>query len=288
MRSILKYAMVGAALVASSAYADVLLPATGNGELTLFVRNNTTGAVYARGLQVTVNDVLTQAAIQTGAYSGPVDTTANTFKLPTAGIGADANLTSFLGAGSDFSWTVMAGDSTSTAASTPGNTGGRRYLVTTQLDIANNVGAIPTNVNLQSLYGNLQGTLSDLNANLPDAAGSSTKTDGLWGTPGSPYDADQDWFGAGLSDANALGSAAHFYLFSSVQGTNATAARAYQGFDLKLSSTGTLESVSAVTPPPVPLPPALWLLGSAIVGFTSVARRRKPVADGMSVSAVLA
>jgi len=159
--------------------------------------------------------------------------------------------------------------------------------VTTQLDIANNVGALPTNVNLQSLYGNLQGTLSDLNANLPDAAGSSTKTDGLWGTPGSPYDADQDWFGAGLSDANALGSAAHFYLFSSVQGTNATSARAYQGFDLKLSSTGKLESVSA-TPPPVPLPPALWLLGSAIVGVTSVARRRKPAADGVNVSAVMA
>src|SRR5512147_1560280 len=75
MRSIFKFAMVGAALVASSAYADVLLPSSGNGELTLFVKNNTTGAVYARGLQITVDNVLTQAAIQSGAFTGPVQST---------------------------------------------------------------------------------------------------------------------------------------------------------------------------------------------------------------------
>jgi hypothetical protein len=284
MRSIYKFAMVGAALVASSAYADVLLPNTGNGELTLFVKNNTTGAVYARGLQLTVDDILTQSAIQTGAYTGPVQSTGYALS---SSIGPDANLTSFLGGGSDFSWTVMAGDNTSTAVNTAGSLGGRRYVVTTQLDIANNTGQIPTNSNLNSIYGNLQGMLNDLNANLPDGSGTSAKQDGLWGTPGSPYDADQDWFGAGLADANALGSAAHLYLFSSVTGTNASSARAYEGLNLRLTSTGVLESVASTAP--VPLPPALWLLGSALVGVTGVARRRRaPEANATQIAAVTA
>ena len=275
MRSMFKFAMVGAALVASSAYADVLLPSSGNGELTLFVKNNTTGAVYARGLQLTVDSVLTQSAISSGAYTGPVQSTG--YSLPSP-IGPDATLTSFLGAGTDFSWTVMAGDNTSPALSQAGATGGRRYVVTTQLDLSNNTGSIPSNSNLNSIYGNMQGMMVDLNGALPNSSGSST-TSGLWGTPGTPYDADQDEFGAGLPDANALNSAAHLYLFAGQQGTNATAARVYEGLKLTLTSNGTLVST--------PLPPALWLLGSALVGITGVARRRRAAeTQGTELSAV--
>ncbi|HVY81222.1 MAG TPA: hypothetical protein VG994_09600 [Steroidobacteraceae bacterium] len=280
MRSIYKLAMVGAALVASSAYADVLLPNSGNGELTLFVRNNTTGAVYARGLVLTVDDILTQAEIQAGAYTGPVQSMG--YSLP-APIGPDANLTGFLAAGNDFSWTVMAGDSTSTPVNTAGALGGRRYVVTTQQDLAEFQGQIPNNSNLNSLYGNLQTMLVDLNGALPDGSGTSTPVDGLWGNPGTPYDADQDWFGAGLPDANPLGAAAHLYLFSSVTGVNASLARVYEGLNLRLTSTGTLESVGV---PSVPLPPALWLLGSALVGVTGVARRRNAGASGTELAAV--
>ena len=73
MKTIAKLGLVGLALAASSAHADVFLPNTGNGELTLFVRNDVTGEVYARGLQIRIDSVLSQAQIDAG-YTGDTST----------------------------------------------------------------------------------------------------------------------------------------------------------------------------------------------------------------------
>jgi hypothetical protein len=44
---------------------------------------------------------------------------------------------------------------------------------------------------------------------------------------------------------------------------------------LELTSTGTLESVPSTTPPPpVPVPAALWLFGSGLLGLAGVGRRK--------------
>src|ERR1041385_7971672 len=121
MKTFVKLGLIGLTLAAPAAYADVALPGTGNGELTLFVRNETTGAVYARGLQVRLDDILTQAHIDAG-FAGDVSTGLAeqlNYALPT--IGPDANLSSFLGAGSaaGFTWTIMAGDSVGSNNSSP-------------------------------------------------------------------------------------------------------------------------------------------------------------------------
>jgi hypothetical protein len=43
-----------------------------------------------------------------------------------------------------------------------------------------------------------------------------------------------------------------------------------------LSATGLLTLTgNTVTPPTVPLPPAVWLLGSGLLGLVGVSRRRK-------------
>jgi hypothetical protein len=250
--------LAGAAgLGAMTASADVVLPGTGNGELTLFVRNDTTGAVYARGLGVQVDNVLTQADI-VGSPAQPGATPKN-YLLPT--IGPDAALTAFLNGSDSFSWTIMAGDNTGALTA-----GAKRYLTTTQLDLTN--GTSVTGANLATSYNNLNQMLTTLNDFLPDTSGSSVSANGQWRQTGAvPGSGAGDWYGIGPNNVNSLGSAANFYMLSS-NGTGA--ARVFQFADVRLSANGTLSSVSAV-----PLPAAVWLLGSGLVGLAGIGRRRK-------------
>jgi hypothetical protein len=137
MRSLVKIAVAGALLASgATAYADVAQPDSGNGELVLFVRDGSNESrVYARGLGITMDQLLTQAQI-TGDPTKPnpqdasnnfADTDTLTFSLGSA-IGPDANLTQFLSSGSNFQWTIMGGDNQG------GQTGegNRRYVTTTQ------------------------------------------------------------------------------------------------------------------------------------------------------------
>ena len=104
----IKLALAGSTLLAASAYADVATPASGNGELVLFVRDNTTNTTYARGLGVNTLDVLSQATVTANQpYTAPV---ATGYQLST--LAPDANLTAFLGgthASDNFTWAIEGG-----------------------------------------------------------------------------------------------------------------------------------------------------------------------------------
>jgi hypothetical protein len=265
--------MVGTALLAgSTAFADVTLPSTGDGELVLFVRDTSNPSrVYARGLGVTLNQVLNESVVTGGAYTGPIQ--QFTYSLPN--VGPDAALASFLAQSGTYSWTIMAGDSVGN--NTSGNP--RRYLTTTQVDFASNNPGI-LNSTLGSSYGNLNTLLGDLNGNLPDTAGSSVQPSGLWGDPTSSSGSSAtDWFGVGPNNENALGTAANLYILTSSAATGGGTsggqfARVYQAADIVLEANGSLHSVSGSNPPEVPLPAAVWLLGSALAGFAAIGRRR--------------
>jgi hypothetical protein len=249
-------ALTGAMLPAAPALADVVLPSTGNGELVLFVRNNQTNQVYARGLGITMDQVMTQTQIQgAGAYSGPQ---LFNYTLPT--IGPDTNLTAFLalGSSSGWSWTIMGGDSTGAVA-----IGDKRYVTTTTAGPPTTI----TGTQLSTVYNNLNGMFGTLNGFLPDPSGSSQYPDGLWGDPASAQGAAAtNWFGAGPSNVNTLGdmNGANFYLLTT--NGNTAAGRVYVLNDVFLMADGTLAAV--------PLPGALWMFGSALLGLVGVARRR--------------
>lgn len=259
LKKVVAIAIAGAsALGAMTASADVINTDTGNGELTLFVRNETTGDVYARGLQIQLDDILTEGAIQTGDYTGGQANQRN-YVLPT--IGPDANLTSFLGQAGTFTWTIMAGDNTGLV----NVTGGKRYLTTTQADLTN--GTTVTINNLGSSYNSLLTMLNQLNAFLPDTSGSSITSDGQWRQTGAtPGSGAGNWYGVGPSNINDLGSAANLYMLAAPGGSGA--ARVYQFADVTLQADGTLVSA-------VPLPAAFWLLGTGLAGLAGVSRRRK-------------
>lgn len=273
MKTIAKLGLVGLALAASSAHADVFLPNSGNGELTLFVKNDTTGAVYARGLQIRLDDILTQADIDAG-YTG--DTSLGlvqsiSYSLST--IGPDANLAGFLNGTDSFSWTIMAGDSSGTNFATPD---ARRYLTTTQVTFGEENPSGVTNNNLVS-FAQLQTVQNLVNENIAGTTqgdGSSTAVNGQWRQTGAiPGNISGDWFGAGPDTVNQLGSAAHLYLFTTAGGGNSGLARTYQALDVRLNADGTLEAVGVA---PVPLPPAAWMLISGLLTLAGVGRRKQP------------
>jgi hypothetical protein len=282
MKTIAKLGLVGLALAASSAHADVFLPNSGNGELTLFVRNETTGEVYARGLQIRLEQVLPQSTISAG-YTGDSSLgIVQQINYSLSTIGPDANLNSFLGVAGAKTWTIMAGDNVGV-----GNTASpdaRRYLTTTSATTwdESNPNSV-SNSNLNSTWNNLQQMLLTLNDNIAgdvQGDGSSTAANGQWRQGGTVPGADMgNWAGAGPDTSTAIGTAAHLYILTTSHvgsgSGNAGLARTYQGFDVILNSNG---SLSAVAPPAVPLPAAVWMLASGLVTLAGVGRRNSKAA----------
>lgn len=259
MKKVVAIAIAGASgFGAMGASADVINAESGNGELTLFVRNDVTGAVYARGLEIQLDAILTQGAIQGTPYTAGA-ANEREYVLPT--IGPDANLTSFLAQAGTFSWTVMAGDNTGAAAVV----GGKRYLTSTPVDLTN--GTVITTGNLGSSFNNYLTMINQLNGFLPDVSGSSVSSNGQWRQTGAvPGSEAGSWYGMSLNNANDIGSAANLYLLAG--SGSGGAARVYQFSDIILRADGTLYS-------PVPLPAAFWLLGTGLAGLAGVSRRRK-------------
>lgn len=277
MKTYLKLGLVGLALAASTAHADVALPSTGNGELTLFVRNDTTGEVYARGLQINIESVLSMATVN-GAFTGDTATGAvQQINYSLSTIGPDANLSGFLNNTDSFSWTIMAGDNTS------GTNDQRRYLTTTLVSYGTAAeGKTPsavTNGNLGTNWNNLNTMLNTLNGVLAGSTvgdGTSTATNGQWRQTGAvPGSQMGNWSGQGPNTVVGLGTAAHLYVLTTVTGGTGARARVYEGFDVVLNLDG---SLSAVAPPSVPLPPAVWMLMSGLVTLAGVGRRKNGTA----------
>jgi hypothetical protein len=267
MKSLWKFSALAAVAVGGSlAHADIspLTTAATGSELVLFVRDISAGAspdrVYARGIGVTVDDILTSAGAG-GTYTGAGQDIGYT--LPT--IGPDLNLTAFLGGGTDFVWTIMGADTAGTAAFA------QRYVTTTQFDAADPFATLPSNSALRTVWSQISPMLTDLNGILPDGAGTSTTTNGLWGQTGGAYENASNWFVGGIGTENALGVAANLYLLTNSSTSNLASARVFAGLDVVLTALGELK---AVTVNAVPLPPALLLLGSAFAGLAGIARRK--------------
>lgn len=270
--------LAGTAVTALPAIADTVTPDTGNGELVLYVYDSHTDQTYVRGLGVTEDSLLTIAQAQSSGYAG----STMTENKGIAGLPHDSGLTAFLATdpAADYTYAIMAGGVQN--GGNVKNTGADRYVTTALANFTGGAGS-KTNSQLNGAFGNLLFTQTAANgainsgATLDKASGVSD-VGGVLSPNLSPN--PQGWYGSSLNQMAALGQQTNLYMLvtngtaTGVNGGNTTLAQYYKFLQVTLDANGDLTSAAGGTAP-VPVPAALWLLGSGLVGLAGVGRRRR-------------
>lgn len=232
-----------------AAHADIVPYSSGDGSLFFNVLDTSLQKSYVRDLNTPISTF-----DGAGSYS----------------FTADANLSSFLSSGSgNYLWSVFGGDSTGTTAGTV------RYFTT-----STNLGSVtaPINSRLYGLYGD-EAYLTNINAVLPN-------DDSILSLVSASADSTyyktqvQTWNNTGdfVANKTGFGSVGFFSLttnggISGLQGGNNPSTRATFGDWTWDAANATLSYGSGQTV--VPIPGAIWLLGSGLLGLAGIGRRKK-------------
>jgi hypothetical protein len=260
---------VAAALSIGAAHASITPPGQGQGELIEWVVDNTTGHTYARGIGVDETAILPASSIITDsttfdAMQQPVSTGTT---LPT--ITADGALTTFLaqnGGHDAFSFGVLAAG-LGTGGATKQVPGAQVVEFTSTQSIAASNLNTPSGNTIASLEGSVAATVTTING----VIGSSAKS-GDVSSQFNPNSPEFDLYAASIATVSALGTQMNLYAMTP-DNSKSTAGQLYTAGLITMTSDGTLEAVGG-TPPTVPLPAAVWLLGSGLLGLAGVGRRR--------------
>jgi hypothetical protein len=262
MKNLVKLGVAGSLALgaAVTAHASIVVPSSSGstGDVILFadVFNGTTLVnAYAGDTGVTVDSI--------GGGTRPTGTFL------------DSNLSTFLAsatAGTTVIWALEGGG---------GHAGPAPYLVSTasaaqvatnpKLPFGNQTGST-----LQSWGGGLASQLGNINGliNGPGTSITINNDTQASGTGFNPFALGADvsnWYGGTTPiSTSGLGTSANFYLVSAAsQAVGATAAQT-ELFTATLSASGlTFANLTAV-----PIPAAVWLLGSGLLGFAGVMRRK--------------
>jgi len=269
-------AAVSLALISVSAHAALVAPGQGsavpsNTGLFLEAWNATSGATEVVNLSYAFTDIAAANAGNLNTASGPAWTTASNpagsgtvsqLNFGTIANASTANFTNFTVASAASA--TQSGITSITGASV--TSGGNPSTIT-----ISGIGTVV--LNIQSEIANW-GSLTTSGTYF-DSAGTST-ANALSGPSLSGT-----WNNGGISAA-AVGTAAAYYgilgnasFSTTVDGIakRSTQTTAYSGFWF-LSSSGQLTYNIASAAAPVPLPAAVWLLGSGLLGLIGVGRRR--------------
>ncbi len=284
MNKILKLSVASAlALGYVTAHAQIAQPSTGSSDLVLFAEIiNSSGNVvgsYARDTGISINSVLPTASLAASGSTTPAGG-FTTISLGSVNLAADANMTSFLAldaSGDSVEWAIEGGQYT--GGTTAGNFGGvgNAKFVTTLPSTTPVTNLTGKNVGNLTKWANIDGDITTINANIAAAGGTSsvfgaaTASAGLWDATGTGA-ALMNWYSNGPQTATAtvtseLGTLQTLYGVTGDGGTTTIGKlQTYSLGQLELTSNGTLETV--------PVPAALWLFGSGLLGLAGVGRRK--------------
>jgi hypothetical protein len=277
MKNLIRIAVAGA--LAAGYHSAVLAqtaPSSDNSDLYLVVANP--GA--AGGGATFVEDIGSSYSINTVLPASDYSTLNNVL-TPVSGPGTDlgpsAALTAFLSANpaAGDQWAIIAVQFNGTATTHPAKPGGDISIFTAPGTSSGTVAGMELG-NLETIGTGFQGDYNYFSAGYTAGGKSYMWTNGstggnVWGAGGtSGNGGSTDLYNQGPSQAGiGLGTGATLY---GVTGNSTTGElESYIiGQYVELTTTGTLEFVNTV----VPLPAAVWLFGSALLGLAGVGRRR--------------
>jgi hypothetical protein len=260
------------ATAANAANISVPAPSTGNSNLLLFVTDASNHTTYTRVLSQLVTGPTGEFTYAGGGTEGAITTYTGDANF-TVNTGADSTLTSFIStantAGDTLDWGIIAG-----AYTAPTSTTGNAIAIATTSDGDGSIVTVTNAALSNTMLSNTAGLGKDLSSSKltgkpQDAFGNATNQ-GIFGTSSSQSQTNLTFYGAGVDMAGlALGASSTLYAMTAGTVNNVL------GFNLgkvTLSLDGT--SLTFVGNSAVPLPAAVWLLGSGLVGLAGIGRRR--------------
>ncbi len=287
MKNLVRLAVAGALVAGyhSAAFAQAATqPSSDAADLWLFVSDPSAGTTFAEDTGITVNSLMPSADFVTGAeLSTAIDDNAT--------LAATSALTAYInaanGAGQSLEWGVEAVqflNSTSQAktGSYPGykNPGGI-IAITDNGQAPANTEALQLG-NLQTWGTGFQGDISYLttgsvtsyvSGGTTYAFSEGTTGGNVWGVGTGNTGGSTDEYGQGPAQTDpafAPGGTAELYGLTGNSGTGE--AQSYELGTVELTAAGELIISS------VPLPPAVWLFASGLLGLAGVGRRRAATA----------
>jgi hypothetical protein len=269
MNTTIKLGVAGAlAFGAVAAHASIAVPSSGASDAILFaeVLNSSGSAVasYAGDTGISLTSLIAGLSGSTTVLASD----PNLAKLFAADVGSDT-----------LEWAVQGGQYTADANATNWKTAGTAQFLTTVTGNSTATKLAGDNTGNFIKWAGLSADVATINTNSGGASsveGSSPSSAGVWdfnaptGTSG--------WYSNGPLTGNLTGGGSeNLYYVTGGGGTLSKVAFTLVG-TASLSASGlTLTGTSTTPPPPVPLPPALWLLGSGLLGLAGVARRKSKV-----------
>jgi len=265
--------------VANAANIDTLPTAATGSSLVLLLKNTTTSTYYTEVLNAVVTDVNSVATTTSDPaekYSLNGDSVTGSLSVPSLfGSFSSANLNAFINSGGNSSannylWTIMGARQANNNA-----TGKQSIVVASALDFLNDV---------QFGGSDIGGASNGVNAFFVNEINTATLTNGKsstvgWGTGLFGSQAPGSFTYTDANNGAALGVGQYLYQMA---GSTSDAANIYKSAALlTLNSDGTISYTGAdlaAGTSPVPVPAAVWLLGSGLAGLAGIGRRRKLVA----------
>jgi hypothetical protein len=272
MKSLVTVAVAAAlSLGGTSAFAALAAPSSNNSDAILVVENASTHVAYALDLGMSLNSLLPTGSLVSNASLNTSISAANTT------INASAALQSFLAANpaSGDLWTIEGGQYNG-----PGNTpatnsntklaGAAKAVFTSQNGTVNNANVSQILTNMQSFLNGLNGDVTQSTGGLfPLASASETSSGSV------SLGAEQRYGFWTNTDFSALGTTA-MQLFGFTGNGTTGKLQSYILGTATLGANGNLQITGNQAA--VPLPAAVWLFGSGLLGLFGVARRRAAAA----------